>query len=104
MKRWREVQPAIIANMNAPVLNRARQAAETLARYGDAAAEEATWQRLKSFHDQWAEREDDLAFRANTPSDASEAMVFQYGLVTAMGQAQAWLLSDKQITELERLT
>jgi hypothetical protein len=104
MKRWREVQPAIIANMNAPDLNRARQAAETLARYGDAAAEEAMWQRLKSFHDQWAEREDDLAFRANTPQHTSEAIGFQYGLVTAMGQAQAWLLSDKQITELERLT
>jgi hypothetical protein len=104
MKRWREVQPAIIAGMSAPDLNRARQAAETLAQYGDAAAEEAMWQRLKSFHDQWAERENDLTNRANTPKDASEAMGFQYGLVTALGQAQAWLLSDKQVTELENLT
>jgi hypothetical protein len=103
LKRWREVEPAIIANMNIPDLNRARQAAETLARYGDAAAEEAMWQRLKSFHVQWAEREKDLAYRANTPHDASEAIGFEYGLVTAMGQAQAWLLSDKQVTELEHL-
>ena len=104
MKRWREVQPSIIANVSAPDLNRARQAAETLALYGDAAAEEAMWQRLKAFHDQWAERENDLTNRANTPKDASEAISFQYGLVTALGQAQAWLLTDKQVTELENLT
>jgi hypothetical protein len=104
MKRWREVEPAIIANLNTPDLDRARQAAETLARYGDAAAEEAIWKRLRAFHDQWAERENDLAYRANTPQDASEAIGFQYGLVVALGQAQAWLLSDKQITELEQLT
>jgi hypothetical protein len=104
LKRWREVEPAIIANMNIPDLNRARQAAETLARYGDAAAEEAMWQRLKSFHVQWAERENDLTYRANTPKDASEAIGFQYGLVVAMGQAQAWLLTNEQITELEHLT
>lgn len=104
LKRWREIEPAIIANMNAPDLNRARQAAETLARYGDAAAEEAMWQRLKAFHDQWAEREKDLAYGAKTPQDASEAIGFQYGLVAAMGQAQAWLLSDAQITELEHMT
>jgi hypothetical protein len=72
--------------------------------YGDAAAEEAMWQRLKSFHNQWAERENDLTYRTNTPKDASEAMDFQYGLVTALGQAQTWLLSDKQVTQLEQLT
>jgi hypothetical protein len=104
LKRWREIEPAIIAKMNDPDLNRARQAAETLAQYGDAAAEEAVWQRLKAFHDQWAERENDLTNRANTPRDASEASGFQYGLVVAIGQAQAWLLSDKQVTELEHLT
>jgi hypothetical protein len=104
MKRWREIEPAIIANMSAPDLNRARQAAETLAQYGDEAAEEAMWKRLKAFHEQWAEREKDLAYGAKTPPDASEAIGFQYGIVTAMGQAQAWLLSDKQITELEQLT
>jgi hypothetical protein len=90
--------------MSAPDLNRARQAAETLAKYGDAAAEEAMWKRLKVFHEQWAEREKDLAYGAKTPPDASEAIDFQYGIVTAMGQAHAWLLSDKQITELEQLT
>jgi hypothetical protein len=104
LKRWREVEPAIIAKMNDPDLNRARQAAETLGRYGDAAAEEAMWQRLKSFHDQWAERDNDLIYRANMPPDASEAVGFQYGLVAAMGQAQAWLLTNEQVTELEHLT
>ena len=100
MKRWREVQPTIIANMSAPDLNRARQAAGTLALYGDAAAEEAMWQRLKAFHDQWAERTN----RANTPKDASEAMDFQYGIVVAIGHAQAWLLTNEHVTELENLT
>ena len=60
--------------------------------------------KLKAFHEQWAERENDFSYRANTPKDTSEAMDFQYGLVTALGQAQAWLLTNEQITELEHLT
>ena len=104
MKRWSEIEPAIIADMNAPDLDRARQAAETLAQYGDESAEKAIWQRIKAFHEQWAEREKDLTYKAKTPADANEAIGFQYGIVTAMGQAQAWVLSDQQITELEHLT
>lgn len=104
MKRWSEIEPAIIAGMSTPDLNRARQAAETLAQYGDEAAEKAMWQRIKVFHQQWAAREKDLAYGLKMPPDASEAIGFQYGIVTAMGQAQAWLLSDQQITELEHLT
>jgi hypothetical protein len=36
--------------------------------------------------------------------DANEATGFQFGLVEALGGAQAWLLTDEQITELQDLT
>jgi hypothetical protein len=88
MKRWSEIEPAIIAGLNNPDLNRARQAAETLAKYGGPKAEEAMWQRLRSFHDRWAERENDFTYRMNLPSDANDAISFQFGLVQAIGQAQ----------------
>jgi hypothetical protein len=62
------------------------------------------WERLRSFHEQWAEREKDLSGRPGMPSDANEAMGFQFGLVEAIGRAQAWVLSNEQITDLENLT
>lgn len=105
MKRWREVEPGIIARLNGPDLNRARQAAEALAKYGDAQAEKALWERLRRFHAQWAVRGNELAAdRPGMARDANEAMGFQFGLVEAIGRAQAWLVTDEQITELENLT
>jgi hypothetical protein len=105
MKRWSEVEPGIIARLNGPDLNRARQAAEALAKYGDAQAEKALWERLRRFHTQWAKRENELvADRPGMARDANEAMGFQFGLVEAIGRAQAWLVTDEQITELENLT
>src|SRR5262249_18845263 len=67
MNRWKQIEPAIIGAMNNPELYRARQAAETLALYGSSAAEKAMWTRLRAFHGQWAERENDLTSRPNMP-------------------------------------
>jgi hypothetical protein len=104
MKRWSEVEPGAIAELKNPDLNRARQAAETLSRYGSAQAEKAMWERLRSFHQQWARRESDLNYRPGSPRDAAEAMSFQFGLVESLAKAQAWLLSDEEVAELENLT
>jgi hypothetical protein len=104
MKRWNQVEPAIIARLNDPELFRARQAAETLAKYGSPKAEKAMWERLRAFHRQWSDHEKDLTMQAGGSRVASDAMSFQYGLVQALGTAQAWLLSEEQVTELENLT
>jgi len=104
MQRWSEVEPGILAQLNGADLNRARQAAETLAKYGSPQAEKALWERLRRFHAQWAERGNELAYRPGMPSDANEALSFQFGLVEAIGKAQAWLLTNEEITALESLT
>jgi hypothetical protein len=104
MKRWNEVEPAIIARLNDPDLNRARQAAETLGKYGSPTAEKAMWARLRRFHKQWSGHAYDLNSRPQMSREALDAMSFQFGLVEALGRAQAWLLSNDQITELENLT
>jgi hypothetical protein len=104
MQRWGEVEPGVLARLNGPDLNRARQAAETLAKYGSPQAEKAMWQRLRSFHAQWEESANQLVYRAGMPHDANEAMGFQFGLVEAIGKAQAWLLTNEEITALENLT
>lgn len=105
MKRWNEIQPSVIDHMNNPDLNRARQAAETLAKYGDADAEKSMWERLRRFHQQWADRESELvAYRSGVPREVTEAMGFQYGLVESLARAQNWILSNEQLTELESLT
>jgi len=93
-----------IAQLNNPDLNRARQAAETLSKYGSAKAEAAIWERMRRFHRQWASRENDLTNREGLPRDATEAIGFQYGLVLSLAQAQGWLLSNDEVTELESLT
>jgi hypothetical protein len=104
MKRWSEVEPGIITPLNGSDLNRARQAAETLAKYGSPQAEKVLWERLRVFHAQWAGRGDELVYRAEMAKDANEAIGFQFGLVEAIGRAQAWLLTNEEITELESLT
>ena len=104
MKRWGGIETKVIAQLDNPDLNRARQAAETLAKYGGAKAETALWERMRRFHKQWADRERDLSFRSSTPRDASEAIGFQYGLVESLAGAQGWLLSNEQVDELENLT
>jgi hypothetical protein len=104
MHRWREVEPGIIARLNGSDLNRARQAAETLAKYGSPQAEKALWDRLRRFHAQWLERADELVDRPGMQKDANEAVGFQYGLVESIGRAQAWLLTSEQITDLGNLT
>jgi hypothetical protein len=103
MHRWSEVEPGIIARLYGPDLNRARQAAETLAKYGSTQAEKALWDRLRKFHEQWAERGNELTMRPGMRADADEAVGFQFGLVEAIGKAPAWLLTDDEITELENL-
>ena len=104
MGRWSEVEPGIIASLNGPDLNRARQAGETLAKYGSKQAQNAMWERLRKFSEQWAARGTELDMRPGIRNDANEAVGFQFGLVEAIGKAQAWLLTDEQITELENLT
>jgi hypothetical protein len=102
--RWSEVEPGIITRLDGPDLNRARQAAETLAEYGSTQAEKALWDRLRKFHEQWAERGNELSMRPGMRADANEAVGFQFGLVEAIGKAPAWLLTDDEVTELENLT
>ena len=107
MHRWSEVEPGIIARLYGPDLNRARQAAETLAKYakyGSTQAEKALRDRLRKFHEQWAERGNELTMRPGMRADANEGVGFQFGLVEAIGKAPAWLLTDDEITELENLT
>jgi len=104
MKRWDEIEPSIIDQLNNPDLNRARQAAETLSKYGSSRAEAAMWERMRGFHQQWADRGNELNNREGLPRDATDAKSFQYGLVLSLAQAQGWLLSDEQVSELEQLT
>ena len=104
MHRWGEVEPGVMARLNGSDLNRARQAAETLAKFGGAQAEKALWDRLRKFHEQWSERGNELSMRPGMRSDANEAVGFQFGLVEAIGRAPAWLLTDDKVTELENLT
>lgn len=105
MKRWNEVEPGIIARLNGPDLWRANQAAEALAKYGDAEAEKAIWERLERFHAQWAGRADELTvYRPGMKKDAREAMELEGGLIEALGTAQAWLLTNDQVGALANLT
>lgn len=105
MGRWKDVEPAITAQLNDANLYNARAAAELLARYGSLQAEKAMWERLRRFHAEWAERQNELVYsHEGQKRDANEAMGFQFGLVEALGKAQAWLLTEEEITELENLT
>ncbi len=102
--RWSDVESAIIAHLNDAEVNAARDAAETLARYGGPKAQQALFRRLRAFHKQWADREAELFLAPGTPREVSEAVSLEFGLVEALGHAQAWLLDNDRVTEIERLT
>src|SRR5260370_729219 len=104
MKRWGEIEPAVIARLNSEHVWVARDAAETLAKYGGPKAEKAMWARLRSFHAQWAEREKEFRTDLNPKQDVSDAAGFQFALVEGIAKASGWLLDNDQITELENLT
>jgi hypothetical protein len=104
MHRWGEVEPGMIQKLDDPNLWNARRAAEVLQKYGGRNAKEALWDRLKRFHEQWADRENEFSLTAKTPRDVNEAISFEFGLVESIGKAQGWLLDDDEITELESLT
>jgi hypothetical protein len=103
MHRWNEVEPGIIARLNGADLNRAGQAAQTLAQYGSPQSEAAVWDRLRRFHAQWEARSDALVYRPDKLTEANEALSLQSALVQALGGAQAWLLTDEDLTALENL-
>src|SRR5260370_1590498 len=81
MKRWGEIEPAVIARLNSEHVWVARDAAETLAKYGGPRAEKAMWELLRSFHAQWAEREKEFRTDLNPKQDVSDAAGFQFALV-----------------------
>jgi hypothetical protein len=104
VKRWKDVEPFLIAELNGPNLWNAREAAETLARFGGPNAKRAMLQRLRRFHQQWVKRQKEFKSTPGIPKVVNEAMDFQYGLVEAIGKAQGWLLEASEIAEVRRLT
>ncbi|HUE03811.1 MAG TPA: hypothetical protein VMR62_29925, partial [Bryobacteraceae bacterium] len=66
-------------------------------------AQKALWQRLRAFHQQWQDRDADLTIAPNTPSELNDAVALQSGLLASLANAQAWLLDNDQVTELESL-
>src|ERR1700730_3822277 len=84
--RWSEVEPGVIADLNNTDLNRARQAGETLAKYGSKQAQNAMWERLRKFSEQWAARGTQLTMKPGNSNAVNEAVGFQFGLVEAIGK------------------
>ena len=104
MKRWGEIQPALVANLSSSDLNRARWAAESLAKFGDAKAERPMWERLRQLHERWASRKNEFAgYRPGASREVMEAVGVQYGLVQSIAVAQNWTLTDEQLDELATL-
>jgi hypothetical protein len=104
MKRWPEVERAFIHRLNDTNLWAARDAAEVLAKFGGPNAKQAMLLRLRTFSETWKSRANELREHPNMPSDARDAISFQYGLVESLGHAQGWVLNDDEIAQTESLT
>ena len=100
---WQDVEQSVIARLNTADTWAARDAAETLAKYGTSKAQKALWQRIRAFHEQWADRGAEFVIGPATPREVNDAISLQFGLVESLGRAQAWLLDNDQSTELESL-
>jgi hypothetical protein len=103
MNHWADIEPAIIAQLNDAKAFTAMQAAEMLAKFGGPKAKAAMFERLRDFHEKWADREKDFAFRANMTRELSEAMSLQSRLMESLGRAGSWILTNEELNELEKL-
>jgi hypothetical protein len=103
MKRWSALEPTIITRLNDPDLWKASNAAEALSQFGGPKAKQAIFERLRSFHEQWATRAAEFQSISHAPKEINEASSFQFDLLQALGTAQAWILDDAEITEVEHL-
>jgi len=103
MNRWAEVEPGVIAWLNGPDFSRRRSALESLGNYGSPQAKKALWERLRRYRAQWSARGITPSYRPGMTTEENEQVQFLFGMVEALGTAQAWLLSNEEITELEAM-
>lgn len=74
-----------------------------LSRWGSAEAEAALWARLKRFHQEWAEREDQLRATPDFKSEASQAVALQQSLVSALATGAGWICPPDKLALLAAL-
>jgi hypothetical protein len=95
-----KVQALAIAALDDPDPDVSLSAIGALRQWGTADAEKTLWDRLKAFHKEWADRQDQLRPAADYRSPGSRAVSREVALVSAIGQGTNWLCSDDRMAEL----
>ncbi len=99
------IEAAAIAHLDDAEAEVVAGAAETLGRFGSAAAVQPLRARLERWSAAWRGREDELRFsyaRPESRSGAAQGMV-EWRLVEALGKGRAWLTTRETLDELRVL-
>lgn len=96
--RW-AYSPALerlaIASLTSDKVPVKRGAADLLGKYGSTAARKPLWETMEYFHSWWKDREKDL-----NETIGDESRQLELALRTALGNADAWVLTDAELRRL----
>jgi hypothetical protein len=78
-------------------------AALALGSWGTAKAEAALWDRLKRFHQEWKDREDQLRLTPDYNSPIARSVALESTLVNSIGTGTGWICGPEKLDRLQEL-
>ena len=98
-----KVEPLAIGALDDSDLEVANDAALALGHWGTAKAEAALWARLKRFHQQWQDRQDELRVAPPYTDPIGRATALESTLVNAIATGTNWICGPEKLEQLSEL-
>lgn len=98
-----KVEPLAISALDDQDLEVANDAALALGRFGTAKAEAALWDRLKRFHQEWKDREDQLRLTPDYNSPIARSVALESSLVQSIATGTSWICGPEKFDGLRKL-
>lgn len=98
-----KVEPLAILALDDSDLEVANDAALALGHWGTAKAESALWARLKRFHQQWQDRQDELRDRPPYTDPIGRATALESTLIQSIATGTNWICRPEKLERLSEL-
>ncbi len=98
-----KVEPLAIRALDDSDLEVANDAALALGHWGTAKAEAPMWARLKRFHHQWEDRQDELRSTPPYTGPAARATALEGTLISSIATGTSWICGPEKLAKLGAL-
>lgn len=99
-----KLEQMVVAALDDPSSEVARDAAQALSKYGSAKAETPLWARLHKFHEKWKDRYEQLRYRPGAKPELLAEIGLEQALVQAITNGQAWFATEDTIDGLKEIS